>query len=377
MADKKSEAKEVFEAFSPSEYGELVESVVESIDIAVFAVNRQGNGVVWNRAMERYFIAHDEAVGKHLLTVFPGFKTEQQGVKWRDVLLKNVIKEGRSIEVHRYKLPTRVTEAHPFDIKASPLKSRGGKISGAVMLLADVRERVELEEQQILTARTTSLSNLGASLAHEIRNPLNSISLNVQLLRERILKLNVEEKDELTKSADVLLNEIERLNLIVKDFLEFSRPSSMRNVMANPNDVIGPMLELLKEDARRKDIEVIVDYGKLPEVMLDRNQMTQVFYNIALNAIQVMDKGGKLEIVSRRRGDWVVVEFTDNGPGIAQENLSRIFDLFYTSREKGMGLGLAIASKLTENHHGHIAVNSLEGKGTTFSVFLPTKIVSE
>ncbi len=376
MAENESGAKEGIDAFSHSEYLEQIESVVESIDLAMFALNRHGNVIVWNAAMERYFMTREEALGKHVLTVFPSFKTEQQGVNWGDVILHNVIGEGRSIEVRRYRLDTRLMDGYPFDVKIFPLAARDGKTSGAVVLLHDVKEQMELEEQQILNARTTSLSNLGASLAHEIRNPLNSISLNVQLLREKLLQLEGEKREELLKNIDVLLGEIERLNLIIKDFLEFSRASGMRNELLNPNEIIGSMLELLREDARRKDIEIIVDFGDLPDVLLDRNQIKQVFYNISLNAIQAMEKGGRLEIVSRRRGDWVVVEFSDNGPGIPESDLSRVFDLFYTTKEGGTGLGLAIASRLVQNHHGHIVADSKPGKGSTFSVFLPVKIAS-
>ncbi len=377
MAQEQVEPREELGSFSHSEYIEQIESVVESIDLAIFALNRRGNVIVWNAAMERHFGGREEALGKHVLTVFPAFKTEQQGVNWENVLLRNVIQEGRSIEVRRYSVRTRVSDQHPFDIKAFPLTSRSGESNGAVVLLHDVKEQIELEEQQLLNARTTSLSNLGASLAHEIRNPLNSMSLNVQLLRERLGKEREENQEELLKNVDVLLGEMGRLNLIIKDFLEFSRPSSMRNELVNPNEIIDSMLELLKEDARRKDVEIIVDFGALPEVLLDRNQITQVFYNIALNAIQAAEEGGHLEIVSRRRGDWVVVEFADSGPGIPEGDLSRIFDLFYTTKEKGTGLGLAIAGKLVENHHGHIGVDSRVGEGATFSVFLPVKIMSK
>jgi PAS domain S-box-containing protein len=376
MAQDKSESEEGIDTFSHSEYLEQIESLVESIDLAIFALNRHGNVIVWNAAMERYFMTREEALGKHVLTVFPSFKTEQQGVNWGDVILRNVIEEGRSIEVRRYRLDTRLLDNYPFDVKVFPLTSRDGKTSGAVVLLHDVKEQIEMEEQQILNARTTSLSNLGASLAHEIRNPLNSISLNVQLLREKLMQLDDKKRDEVLKNTGTLLDEIERLNLIIKDFLEFSRASGMRNELLNPNEIIGSMLELLREDARRKDIEIIVDFGDLPEVLLDRNQIRQVFYNISLNAIQAMEKGGRLEIVSERRGDWVVVGFADNGPGIHESDLSRIFDLFYTTKEGGTGLGLAIAGRLVENHHGHIAIDSRPGSGSTFSVFLPVKIVS-
>ena len=376
MAEDEPVSEEGVDTFSHSEYLEQIESLVESIDLAMFALNRHGNVIVWNAAMERYFTTREEALGKHVLTVLPSFKAERQGVNWGDVILRNVIEEGRSIEVRRYRLDTRLMDNYPFDVKVFPLTTRDGKTSGAVVLLHDVKEQIELEEQQILNARTTSLSNLGASLAHEIRNPLNSISLNVQLLREKLMQLDDEKREEVLKNTNTLLEEIERLNLIIKDFLEFSRSSGMRNELLNPNEIIGSMLELLREDARRKDIEIIVDFGDLPEVLLDRNQIRQVFYNISLNAIQAMEKGGRLEIVSERRGDWVVVGFSDNGPGIPESGLSRIFDLFYTTKEGGTGLGLAIAGRLVENHHGHIAVDSRPGKGSTFSVFLPVKIAS-
>lgn len=282
--------------------------------------------------------------------------------------------EGRSINVRRYKIKTRSGAEVPYDIRAYPLVGRGEKILGAVVVMSNVKDRVELEEQLILNARTTSLSNLGASLAHEIRNPLNSISLNVQLLKEQLQVPSSPDKETLVATINALLAEIGRLNLIVRDFLEFSKPLRMRSELVNPNEVIGGALELLKEEMRQKNISVVVDFGELPEILMDRNQITQVFHNIALNAVQALDSGGRLEITSRRRGDWVTIEFADNGPGIAENDLPKVFDLFFSTKKEGTGLGLAIASKIVESHHGHISVKSKLGEGAIFILSLPAKI---
>ena len=353
---------------------ECMENVIESIDLALFAVNADGVITVWNKAMSREILPKEQAIGKHLLDVFPHFKEENQGVLWGDVILQHVMTEGRSIDVRRYKIRTRSGAEAPYDIRAYPLVGRGEKILGAVVVMSNVKDRVELEEQMILNARTTSLSNLGASLAHEIRNPLNSISLNVQLLKEQLQVPSPPDKEALITTIEALLAEIGRLNLIVRDFLEFSKPLHMRSELVNPNEVIGRALELLKEEMRRKNISVVVDFGELPEILMDENQITQVFYNIALNAVQALGEGKRLEITSRRRGDWVVVEFADDGPGIAENDLPRVFDLFFSTKKEGTGLGLAIASKIVENHHGHISVKSKLGEGAIFTVSLPAKI---
>jgi len=353
---------------------ECMENVIESIDLALFAVNTEGAITVWNRAMARDILPKEQAIGKHLLDAFPHFREENQGILWGDVILKHVMMEGRAIDVRRYKMTTRSGAEAPFDIRAYPLVGRGEKILGAVVVMSNVKDRVELEEQLILNARTTSLSNLGASLAHEIRNPLNSISLNVQLLKEQLQAPSSPDKETLVATINALLAEIGRLNLIVKDFLEFSKPLHMRSELVNPNEVIGGALELLKEEMRQKNISVVVDFGELPEILMDRNQITQVFHNIALNAVQALDSGGRLEITSRRRGDWVTIEFADNGPGIAENELPKVFDLFFSTKKEGTGLGLAIASKIVESHHGHISVKSKLGEGAVFTVSLPVKI---
>ena len=124
MPEERAEPGEGMGAFSHSEYLEQIESVVESIDLAVFALNRHGNVIVWNRAMERHFLNREEALGKHVLTAFPAFKTEQQGVNWGDVLLRTVNEDGRSIEVRSYRLRKRLSDRHPFDVKAFPHSAR-------------------------------------------------------------------------------------------------------------------------------------------------------------------------------------------------------------------------------------------------------------
>lgn len=245
-------------------------------------------------------------------------------------------------------------------------------------------ENSRLYEKMKERDRLAALGEMAAGLAHEIRNPLTSIKGAVQYLDPKTLPAPDGELME------VIVEEVNRLNTVVTQFLEYARPLRSSLAPANLNDVLARTMKLLAGHEIPPNIEVKLDLApELPVVSCDADQLKQVFINLALNAVQAMPKGGTLTIRTRRPranawrlhddlpadlGDQVEVRIADTGEGIPEEVRSRIFIPFYTTKKKGTGLGLAICQRIVKNHGGSIEVSSRSGEGTEFVLRLPTNI---
>ena len=236
----------------------------------------------------------------------------------------------------------------------------------------------ELKQSQDTLRRADRLSSLGlltAGLAHEIRNPLVAIRTFTQLLPERYNDAEFREGFQ-----GLALKEVDRICGLINDLLSFARPSKPNVAPENVNDVVDNIARILETQAKEKNLLILREFGdNLPKVWIDREQMKQVFMNLILNAIQAMNEAGSISIstrpVSRNgtqpSGDFVQVEIRDNGIGIPEENLQHIFDPFFTSKDEGSGLGLAVSHQIVQEHGGFVTVESQVGKGTAFFVHVP------
>jgi two-component system, NtrC family, sensor histidine kinase HydH len=217
-----------------------------------------------------------------------------------------------------------------------------------------------------------NMSAWAGALAHEIKNPLNTMRLNVELLQEDWDQSDESIRAKSEKRLDTLIKEISRLEEILNDFLRFARLPKLNLEKSNISLLLNELLDFTEPEAQQLNICVIKEYSnELPDVYVDRNQIKQALMNILLNAYQSMSSGGDVVIKVFRVDSSVCIDITDSGEGIPQEKLSRIFDLFYSTKENGTGLGLSIAKRIIEMHNGEIRVNSKKGKGTTFSVLMP------
>jgi signal transduction histidine kinase len=239
------------------------------------------------------------------------------------------------------------------------------------------RER-ELKQSQDTLRRADRLSSLGlltAGLAHEIRNPLVAIRTFTQLLPERY-----DDPEFREGFQGLALKEVDRICGLITDLLTFARPSKPNVAPENVNDVVDNIARILETQAKEKGVEISRQFGAdLPKAWIDREQMKQVFMNLILNAIQAMTSAGKVTLLSRTverngvepAGEFVQVEVRDNGIGIPEENLQHIFDPFFTSKDEGSGLGLAVSHQIVQEHGGFVTVESTVGKGTSFFVHMP------
>jgi two-component system sensor histidine kinase HydH len=225
---------------------------------------------------------------------------------------------------------------------------------------------IEIEEQLRRADRLSALGELSAGMAHEIRNPLGSIKGTAEILRD-----GVPPDDPKLEFAEILIREVDRLNGVLEDFLRFASPTPVEHGHFFLGKVVGDVLDLTRQQASRSHIKVHVALDDDIEMPGQGEQIKQVLLNLVLNALQAMSEGGILEVSSKNLQHEVHIKVSDNGPGIAPEDRERIFNPFVTTRDSGTGLGLAITQRIVHAHDGHIVLDSIPGKGASFTVCLP------
>lgn len=232
-----------------------------------------------------------------------------------------------------------------------------------------------LERAQQSSDRAAYKVNLGSGLAHEIRNPLNSMTMNLQMLEEELQGVPELEGGEHVALLRSMQSEIRRIAKLIDAFLEYARPAAPQFEVKDLNEVLSATVRFLQADFRQSGIELVHDLEPLlPSVEIDEAQLRQALLNILGNARQVSQPGGLVRVSSRAgMGGEVVVEIADTGPGIPPDVVEKIFEPFFSKRAGGTGLGLAIARQMVDNHRGRIDVDSVVGKGTTFRIRLPRR----
>ena len=243
---------------------------------------------------------------------------------------------------------------------------------GYAMIVRDITESRRSTQETIESERFSALTMLAAGVAHEIGNPLNSLTIHLQLMERKLRKLPPESRDGLTESVRVAQDEIRRLDFIVSQFLRAVRPTELQTQPADVNAVLAESVSFLNAEISDRDILVELETAKnLPPLELDRDQMKQAFYNVIRNSFQAMKSGGILRIATILEPDYVAVAFADTGGGIAPENMGKVFDPYYTTKESGSGLGLLIVRRIVREHGGEIELRNDTGRGLTVTIRLP------
>jgi PAS domain S-box-containing protein len=244
-----------------------------------------------------------------------------------------------------------------------------GQRMGALVTLRDLDSLESINTQLQVSERLAALGRITAGVAHEVKNPLNSMRLWLENLKE---SLSAEPDSSSQQAVQVLDKEIDRLDAVVKRFLDFTRPMDVRLEATQLADVLKEVIEIAKPQLKRAKIQVAqllpID---VPEVYVDRALLKQAVLNLVLNAVEAMPAGGQLRLVLSRRGEMAEITVGDTGKGIPVENRQKIFQLFFTTRPGGSGIGLASTFRIVQLHNGSIDFTSEVGRGTTFRIELP------
>lgn len=261
---------------------------------------------------------------------------------------------------------------YKIDIKS---KDEIGELAKAFNVMTKkILESKELEQQMYMRDKLVSLGKLSAGLAHEIGNPLNIIKTSAVLLEKKVFASS-SDKTAIKQLLENIIEETNRLDQLVTTFLAFARPGKLEFEKSNINDLVKHSINLARLHLVIEKYEIVESYQ--PEekyVLVNPNQIQQVFLNLILNACEAMPNGGRLEIrtfIPNDRKNEIAISFTDSGPGIDEETQKKIFEPFYSTKENGIGLGLAISKQIITAHNGRITLSSKVGVGSTFTIYLP------
>ncbi len=244
--------------------------------------------------------------------------------------------------------------------------------SNTIFVIRDLSEQKAMEEQLNRKKRLTAMGELAAGVAHEIRNPLNAIATIVQQLDKDFEPS--EHKEEYHSLARLVYNEVKRINRTIQDFLQFSKPEPLRPQEFEIASLIGQIEMQYQKEARQKGITLEVKLHWNGTIVADRDKLAQVLSNLVRNAIEAMENPGRISMeVHKLENDWLQLTVSDTGPGIPQEVQAKIFNLYFTTKASGTGIGLSIVQRIVDQHNGVIRLKSSPGQGTAFLIQIPRK----
>jgi two-component system nitrogen regulation sensor histidine kinase GlnL len=364
---------------SSSPINDVAADILTAIIDGFVVADADGRVLIWNRAAEEMTgIAGPEAVGRSIHSVF----SENQAIISQ---LEKTMASGRSYSDYEAEISVKHGPQHPVGLVTSMLTDDEGRPTGLILTIRDQAGVRDLKERMRRSDRLATLGMIAAGIAHEVKNPLVGIRGAAQLMMAE-LRTSLEQGTgkSLTEYLDVILKEADRLNNVLEGILDFTRIKPREMKASNIHSILDRVLLLNEENARKCGVILMRLYDpSLPDVYGSEDQLIQVFLNIIKNAIEAMPQGGKLKVMTRmsdlfttvqadgRKLQLMVVKVSDTGPGIKQEHLQDIFTPFFTTKDRGVGLGLALSYQIVQEHLGTIRVESQENEGTTFSVYLP------
>jgi len=256
---------------------------------------------------------------------------------------------------------------------SSALRQRSEELQASHKKLELANEELRATQEQLIRSeKLAAIGQLSSGVGHELRNPLGAIKNAIFYIQRRVAKTDLPTTEpRVMEFLDIVDEEVDTANKVITDLLGFSRVAQLT---VSPVNIVGIIEDALRHTPQPENIDLVKDINSdLPMVMVDADQIRQVFINIILNAQQAMPDGGRLNIQTRSKDDFVEVDFTDTGCGIPESDINKIFDPLFTTKAKGIGLGLSVCKGILERHDGNIRVESEAGRGTTFTVSLPTQ----
>ena len=347
---------------------ELFEAIFNTIHEGILVVTADGVIEYANAAAASLIgIREGELAGATLWRLVPGLHPS----------LEASLSDGGAVPVVAREIELNYPQPRVIRLYMTPFQVGGSreKLRRFTVILTDITREKQTTERLIEDEKTSSVLLLAAGVAHELGNPLNSLTIHLQLIARKLKKLSAgRDAASLTQSIAVCQDEVKRLDGIITHFLEAIRPRPPDLADTNVVDVLDEVLRFQAGELRNRRIHVEAEtQADLPAILADRNQLKQVFFNLISNAIEAMEPGGRLKIRSRADDDSVYLMFGDSGVGISQGDLSQLFQPYHTTKPGGHGLGLMLVQRIMRAHGGHVGIDSKEGVGTVVTLTFPQK----
>jgi PAS domain S-box-containing protein len=363
------------------------EDIVECTASGVVVIDASLRVSTWNSSMERISgIQREHALGRHLFSLLEALSGDELHKQVAGALVDGNLREVRNVTL-------RAAGGSEFIgyIRISTLQSGAGNVSRVILSVEDVTDKVRMGEQLRRAERIRTVGEFAAGMAHEINNPIGIISACAEYLAAKI-EAEVPDPERFVRRLRIIEEEASRCSAIVRNLLVFARHSEFKQTRVDLTSLVSDAMLLVSPRAHRERVEVALSMSDTPNVTGDEHQLKQVFLNLFLNALEASSPGSKIDVstrfVAREEADpavlsqfaasgsteaegYVEVCVADQGPGIREEDLNRIFNPFFTTKPDGTGLGLAISLSIVEGHGGQIHVDSRQGKGCAFRVRLP------
>jgi len=348
----------------------LLEAVLNTVQEGVLVIADSGAIEYGNAAAARLLGLSEGALsGEQLWRLLPGLRQTLEATLQHNGPRPEVV--SRELEVSYPQ--RRFLRLHfvPFDREAS---EEGGP-RRFTAILADITQEKTTTDERIESEKVNSILLLAGGVAHELGNPLNSLTIHLQLLGRKLKKLrSIDDGESARESLRICQEEVDRLDGIISNFLEAIRPKPPDFSDVNPSEVLEEVLRFQGSELENRGISVDVQLPAEPLLILaDRNQLKQVFFNIVKNASEAMQPGGSLRVRSKRDDESVYLLFGDTGSGISQEDIAKLFEPYHTTKKDGHGLGMMIVHRIMRDHGGQIGIDSREGVGTVVTLQFPLK----
>jgi signal transduction histidine kinase/HAMP domain-containing protein len=341
---------------------ENLDTVLGGLEDGLLLFTRDGRAVMVSPAVENFLgTPADQLLGRKAVEIFPpghplGTALRFAGSEFEPVAAVEVAVPGAQPGLPPQRIGVSVQ-----------VITEGGTRMGALVTLRDLESIETIGRQLQVSERLAALGRVTAGVAHEVKNPLNSMRLWLENLKEHLPP-----GEEVPRQAVAVLDsEIDRLDSVVKRFLDFMRPQELRLEETRLDELLEEVAGIARPQMQRAGVQLETQYADLPLVRIDRALLKQALLNLVLNAVQAMPSSGRLTLGLERRGESAEIRVQDTGQGIALEHRGRVFQLFFTTRPGGSGIGLAIAYKVVQLHDGSIDFDSVVGQGTTFRIELP------
>ncbi len=344
----------------------LLEQVLEALQEGVILFDSDGITMFINQAAENLFgLSEQSCIGKSLAELLPGldwskFSPDEASVVSQD--LEVMYPEKRTLNIYSAPIRDTISVAEVMEV------------SGRVLLIRDITVLREETEQSIESERFNALTLLAAGVAHEIGNPLNSLGIQLQLLKRKLNNVQNEDGGRMKSHLESAQAEIDRLDNILKDFLHAIRPTHPKREASDLNEILTKTVNGMEDELAGRKTQIRLDLSNsVAELSLDKGQIRQALYNVIRNASQSMSaEGGEISILTKVTEFEVSLHVKDKGGGISPEEMGRIYEPFQSSKkEAGTGLGLLIVRRIIREHGGEMKIESEEEEGTTVSFYFP------